>query len=411
MRLPQLVATILCLFFGIGSAGTIYFTDRGGSSIHRSRCDGSQLKTLYTGDDIPGNDNLRGIVFDPVTDQLYFCDNSSDAIYRASADGTSPVEIVTDGMGFPADITIDFHARKLYWCDRDRDLIERADLDGRNRETIVETESPYFLHVDSVRNKIYWGDFSAGNIWRADLADGANPENLVTGVAGQVRAVQPDFRSGYLYWLNRNDGKIQRRSIEGGPIEDLHTGLNTPHGMILDVAARKIYWADTGTNNRGSGGKAVHRASMDGPGSVETLYEGNQPWDVTMDPRTRTYEEFTLRFFDRDTSADILSPTADPDGDGLENLIEFAFASPPVETGGFPWKFARDNEKFGLSFSRPVDTALTYTLEKSADARTWVPTATLLRQEPKTNGTETVVLSESTPNSPTGYLRIRVGKP
>ena len=117
----------------------------------------------------------------------------------------------------------------------------------------------------------------------------------------RTRGVKVDPNGGYYYWCDRESHKVQRKPINGGEIEDLYTGLDTPHGMTLDIRAGKIYWVDTGTNSIGGlGAKAVSRGDMDGSGAQEVLANMSQPWDLTLDTRIQTIsnglkEDFTKR--------------------------------------------------------------------------------------------------------------------
>lgn len=302
-------------------AGKIYFTDRGSGRVHRANLDGSDLETLST---LTGS-NLRGITLNPEAGKMYFCDNGGNTIYCADLDGSNRSPIITTDLGFPADITFDSISQKLYWCDRDKDRIERANTDGSERETIIETDQPYFLDLDPAGGKIYWGHFSLGSIFRANVADGTNVETVVSGLT-TVRQVALDLSEGYIYWCDRDatPSRIQRRPIEGDQVETLYLGLDTPHGMSLDIPARKIYWADTGTNNRpGSiGARSLCRGDMDGSGPLEVLITLSQPWDVTLDPTITNYTDWCQRYLPADTELD--GPGDDIDGDGIQNGIAYA---------------------------------------------------------------------------------------
>src|SRR5690606_38579081 len=60
--------------------------------------------------------------------------------------------------------------------------------------------------------------------------------------------------------------KVQRANLDGSDLEDLVTaGLVTPRGIALDLAARKMYWIDSGNDT-------IKRANLDGS-EVETLLD------------------------------------------------------------------------------------------------------------------------------------------
>ena len=168
-----------------------------------------------------------------------------------------------------------------------------------------------------------------------------------------MRGVCVDSGGGYFYWCER-DGThvIRRKAIQGGTVQYIYTALDTPHGLVLDLAARKMYWTDTGTNAAGGfNARGISRGDMDGATPAEIVVAGtaaNQPWDLDLDRRNTTYAEWAARFFRYDATND--ARTDDPDFDGLKNVAEYALGSAPARgercAGGMA---ARDGRRRGLS--------------------------------------------------------------
>ena len=370
----RLIATAsICIlaFAQFATAGKILFTDRGSGIVRSANLDGSGLQTL-----IPSaGSNIRGIAIDIPGDDLFYADNGADIIYRARLDGSGREAIITTGLGFPADLALDPVAGKLYWCDRNNNRIERADYDGSHRETLVATRQPYYLDLDLVHQKIYWGDFSGGNIFRADLPGATNVQTVISGLV-QTRGVKVDPTGGYLYWCDRNAHKIQRRQLDNGPIEDLYSGLDTPHGMTLDIPAGKVYWVDTGTNNVADsmGAMAINRGDMNGAGPHEVIANVNQPWDITLDPRVATYPEWIQRRFLKNGPAFLSDPTADPDRDQQNNLLEYFAGLNPLVAENLPMT-SHTWSNGTLLFTHPRRlspvTDILATVEISTDLETW----------------------------------------
>ena len=261
----------------------IFFTDRGTGKVHRSDLNGGASKVLAK----IGFSNLRGIVADVPAGKVYFADNGSNKIYRVDLDGTD-LKVLVTGLGFPADLTMDRTGRKLYWCDQQKSHIRRCNLDGTDVETVVKTSQPYYLDIDSENGHLYWGTFfKQGRIYRRKI-DGGEVETLLEApTAGliQVRAVKFHREKNQLYWVDREAHKIQRGNLKDGKltdIQDVYTGLDTPHGMVLDPKGGTLYWCDTGTNRvRGSNGAhSVMRGSLDGKAKPVVVFSGSQPWDI-----------------------------------------------------------------------------------------------------------------------------------
>lgn len=69
------------------------------------------------------------------------------------------------------------------------------------------------------------------------------------------------------------------------------------------------------------------------------------------------------------------SPTADPDRDGLQNLLEYALSANPLASTPAPSVriAAGLPSRLALDFARVADPALTYTVEASDDLAAWTP--------------------------------------
>ena len=392
-------------------AGSMIFTDRGSNELRIADLDGSNVRTLISA----AGTNVRGVAIDTATEQLFYADNGGNIIYRTQLDGSSGIPIISTDLNFPADLVLDCPGGKLYWCDRDNNRIERSNYDGGEREAFITTTQPYFLDLDLVNRKIYWGDFSDGNIFRADLSDGANVETVVSGLV-QTRGVKVDPRAGYLYWCDRNASKVQRRKILGGDIEDLYINLDTPHGMTLDTIAGKVYWVDTGTNDiGGTGAMAVNRGDIDGSGLQEILVSGNEPWDIILDTRTNTYSEWVARRFQKDAPSSISDPNADPDLDNNNNLSEyFRNSNPFIAEKEQLIGIFEDEGEFLFSHLQSFDTLtdLEATVEISNDLQSWSSAASFTEQLPSVvaedGSIQVFKLLPDTVSSSGTFLRLRL---
>jgi hypothetical protein len=397
----------------LAHAGGIFWTDRGANQLKRMNFDGTSLQTISLSGavTVPGS-NTRGIAVDIVNEQIFWADNGADRLLRANFDGSSSVILhtITGGNSFPADVWLDPVSQLLYWCDQRRRRIQRATFNGNSvTDVITNTGStgPYFMNMDTVAGKIYWGGFGDGSIYRANL-DGSEHELLLTG-NNDTRGVGVDREGGMLYWINRNDAKVHRCPLSAfvngtiplthPDVQTLYEGLDTPHGLMLDIPARKVYWADTGTNpGSGSGGSAVSRGDFDGSSPMEILASGSQPWDVDLDRRCRSYGEWRLRCFRKDATTEQTNHDADPESDGIRNVLEYAFNLPPLHhtTAGIPAGSLITGPVAGaqyhaLTFRRRIGTSdLTYYVQVSTNLTTWLGTPA----DPRTTEIETTSLGD-----------------
>jgi DNA-binding beta-propeller fold protein YncE len=70
-----------------------------------------------------------------------------------------------------------------------------------------------------------------------------------------------------IYWTDsgRDKKHIARANLDGGDVEVIVSGLQTPHGLALDMLGEKVYWADSGTD-------MIYRANLDGSSPEELLH-------------------------------------------------------------------------------------------------------------------------------------------
>ena len=193
--------------------------------------------------------------------KMYWLDEESDKIQRASVDGSNIEDLVT-GLGTPEAIALDVSGGKMYWTDKGTDKIRRANLDGSNVEDLITGLTiPEGIALDVARGKMYWVGEDMDKIQRANL-NGSHIEALVT--TGNPWGITLDLVGNQMYWTDQETDKIQRANLDGSNIEDLVTiGLDVPIGIALDIKGNKMYWADRGTNK-------IQRANLDGS-NIEDL--------------------------------------------------------------------------------------------------------------------------------------------
>lgn len=380
-------------------AGGVFWTDRGASQLKRMNFNGSNLTTItLSGAVVSPGANIRGLAVDAVSNQVFWADNGADRLLRANFDGTASTILTTiaGGNSFPADVRLDLPNQFFYWCDQLRNRIQRSNLGGASVVDIITNAAatgPYFMELDVPNGKIYWGDFGGSSIFRANL-DGSARETLLTG-NNMTRGVKLDPRERMLYWVNRDDKKIHRcplSAFAGGTIplthpavQTLYTNLDTPHGLAIDLPARKIYWADTGTNpGNGNGGQSICRGDFDGGTPLEILAAGTEPWDVDLDLRCTNYTEWVQRCFRNDALPAQTNPGADPDGDGIPNAVEYALDLSPLHAdrsalpAGFVTAGPIPNADYhAVSYRRRTGTTdLQFDVQVSTNLTRWASTMT-----------------------------------
>ena len=123
-------------------------------------------------------------------------------IEQANLDGSSPLVIVT-GLDAVSGIGVDPEGGKIYWSDYVADKIQRANLDGTNVQNLVTKYptdppadplpppvlgAPWALAVDTDQGKVYWTDTVLDRMMRANL-DGTNVETVLPSLSGSERSL------------------------------------------------------------------------------------------------------------------------------------------------------------------------------------------------------------------------------
>ena len=206
---------------------------------------------------------------------------STDEIWTANLDGTSPHAIVT-GQVDPEGIAA--NSSHLYWADGAAGTIWEANLDGSSPHIIVTSQRGQ-AGLAVTPSHIYWaneggGEDRAGTIWAANL-DGSNPHVIVTG---QTLPAGVAADASHVYWADdgnetAGNGTISEASPDGTSPHTIVTGQTVPAGVAVD--ASHLYWASLGNDTAGN--DLISEANLDGT-SPHTIVTGqNNPSGVASD--------------------------------------------------------------------------------------------------------------------------------
>ncbi|QSQ15694.1 Ig-like domain-containing protein [Myxococcus landrumensis] len=239
-----------------GSA-SLYWVSASGS-LWKADVDGANAVELKTG--ISG---VGVVATDPVTRAVFY--KRDNALVRMNSDGSNPVDIVANG-GLPSGMTVDATNRKLYWSDFNGNRVMRADLDGTNpTEVVGGLDSPSALVVDGSRGKVYVITYNNTAIIRFNL-DGTQVETIASNLGGQGVGMAINSSGGKLYFTTRANS-IYVANLDGSNVTTLVTNQTAVHGIAIDVAAGRLYWADWL-------GEAIRSARLADGGDIQTVKSG-----------------------------------------------------------------------------------------------------------------------------------------
>lgn len=213
----------------------------------------------------------------PVTAPRYLYWSNPD-IGRANLDGTSanPAFFVPDGSAWTLEVGGGF----TYWAYAES--IFRTPVDGTGTQQTVHTTAAEFLGIAVAEPYLYWTNYSAKEIWRANL-DGTDAVALITGLDNPSGL---DVAGEYLYWSEysgASTSKIRRVALSAPTstpelLFEYAAGATAGPGG-LEVGNGRVYWSETDwSTTAGSvlsvpiaGGDLVTHVSLAGPNRIDDI--------------------------------------------------------------------------------------------------------------------------------------------
>jgi hypothetical protein len=163
----------------VDNYGNLYWTNRGKNGIFKADPDGTNPHQIVFGLDIP-----IGLAIDETHQRIYWANwlqgnnPKSGQIGYADLDGNNP-KVIIDSLRSGGHILIDASGDKLYISDHFNDKIFQSDLEGGNLSTLVQTQDPEQLTLDSATQTLYWASIGNNTINRVQT-DGSGKQTLVT---------------------------------------------------------------------------------------------------------------------------------------------------------------------------------------------------------------------------------------
>ena len=237
-------------------AGKVYWAENNGTNrIRRANLNGSGIETVVSGLGRP-----VGIAVDTVNDFLYWTELDSRGVWRATLTGTNKTMIVppVDAQSGPLDIAVDPARNRIYWVVSGLGAIYTANLTGGGPGLWLDLPNPRYVSVDVDSGRVYWGDWDAQEIRRAD-SNGSNNQLLFSSSDGvvQPRAIALSYSlSVTCYALTRNHtGQGSDPVASPNKSAGCGTGQYISGENITLTAAPAAGWGVAGwggTNNDGS---------------------------------------------------------------------------------------------------------------------------------------------------------------
>jgi DNA-binding beta-propeller fold protein YncE len=238
--------------------GSISYANLDGSGGHDLNTTGAPM------------DGPMGMAIDAAVGRVYWTnfgnnnggsgDGNGSTIDYANLDGSGGgvLPIPTSMVVGPHGLAIDSAAGKMYWPNFSNNTIAVANLDGSDAHVLPTSgaivNGPRGVALDTKVGRIYWANYLGNSISWANL-DGSGGGDLVNGTAtvDSPEGVALDPASGRLFFGDfldpPNGNPIRIASVNtdasgGADVDTTPVAPNDPHGVAVDSAAGRVYWAE-----------------------------------------------------------------------------------------------------------------------------------------------------------------------
>lgn len=351
--------------------GDIFWSNA--DEIRTAEIDGSNPRTLVAGLSRP-----IGMAIDAANGHIYWAEDGAGRIARANLDGTEVTTIITDRgdtenpdpVANPQGIVL--HNGRIYWSEYSNGLYS-ANLDGSDVQHLIDvtgassSEGTSAVAWDEVTGKVYLSATIAGILY------GINPD----GTAQEGVSSFPTNTYGLAF---DGAGTLFRSNFSSGVIDayesvdPLFEGRGQPLGLAVSEDGSQLFWAER------TGGNIV-MANADGSGDVTTLVSGeDSPFGFTLMPTVTGGEDFASWIAGQSVAPEDQGTEADPDGDGLSNLLEYALGGDPATANNeiaplLGTETVGESAYLSIAFTKNADAqGIDYVVEVSSDLVTWEST-------------------------------------
>lgn len=177
---------------------------------------------------------------------LYWSDVSGKSILRADYEGQNMESIITEGLGSPEGIAVDWLARNIYWTDSQLDQIVVAKLDGSARKVLINTDlvNPRAIAVDPANGRFFWADWNraAPKIEVADL-DGENRKVFLKEGLGLPNGLTIIHETNQLCFADARFEKIDCVDMNNPSITQTITS-EASYPFAITNSGNQLFWTD-----------------------------------------------------------------------------------------------------------------------------------------------------------------------
>jgi hypothetical protein len=192
-----------------------------------------------------------------VAQHLYWA--SDGAINRAPLAGGA-TQVIVPGLNDPRGVAVDPVAGKVYWAEYGANRIGRANLDGSSAETFVVTNTPAYVTIDPFDRVLFWSQSNDSDLDRvfAINLDGTGQQELATLAKPIHRDLAIHYASGELFLAYCENATNEfscdiSRTMGGALTPDVpEVDVNAwdidrrARSLAIDQINYRMYWAKPG---------------------------------------------------------------------------------------------------------------------------------------------------------------------
>ncbi|XP_055342132.1 low-density lipoprotein receptor-related protein 2-like [Paramacrobiotus metropolitanus] len=149
-------------------AKKIYWADRIVKELAVAEYNGTGRRSLLR----HGLSEPRSVAVHPGVGYVFFTDwGLTPFIAKIGMDGIMFSRIVTEKLGWPNAITVDYITNRIIWADAHLNVVEMADLTGRNRFKVLSGHNvvPHVFSLVALDGYLYWTDWNFQAVLKAKM--------------------------------------------------------------------------------------------------------------------------------------------------------------------------------------------------------------------------------------------------
>ncbi|XP_071118712.1 pro-epidermal growth factor-like [Haliotis cracherodii] len=151
----------------------------------------------------------EGLTVDGSAGKIFYTDRGNKVIVSINMNGFARTTIVSSNISYPQGIVADKSDRKLYWVDHLKHTINACNYDGGGRRTLVSTDiyAPMGITMNENTGRLYCCEYN-GNVYSIQK-DGTNRKTHYRDTVTMPHFMDIAVFNGFLYIVDRTNRSIR----------------------------------------------------------------------------------------------------------------------------------------------------------------------------------------------------------